>query len=121
VVENRAPRAANRFHSGSFWQAGRAPEKNGAVECGFKSSRCGIRTSSAKISGLTTEADWLTWQPDDLRFYFEQHCGMLRFKRLLFGSDWPMATLATTYGRWVETVRELVFVCFGNRVEAAVS
>jgi L-fuconolactonase len=28
------------------------------------------------------------------------------FDRILFGGDWPVATLATTYDRWVETVRE---------------
>jgi L-fuconolactonase len=26
----------------------------------------------------------------------------------MFGSDWPVATLATSYDRWIETVLELV-------------
>ena len=29
-----------------------------------------------KISGLTTEADWKNWQPDDLKFYFDMGAGM---------------------------------------------
>jgi L-fuconolactonase len=32
----------------------------------------------------------------------------------MFGSDWPMATLATTYDRWIETVQEL----FSSATEA---
>jgi L-fuconolactonase len=59
-----------------------------------------------KISGLTTEADWKNWQPDDLKCYFETVVEVFGFDRILFGGDWPVATLATSYDRWVETVRE---------------
>lgn len=61
-----------------------------------------------KISGLTTEADWNHWRPEDLRFYFDTVVECFGFDRLLFGSDWPVATLATTYGQWVETVMQLL-------------
>ena len=57
-----------------------------------------------KISGLTTEADWKTWQTADLKLYFEQALECFGFDRILFGSDWPVATLATSYRRWLETV-----------------
>jgi L-fuconolactonase len=60
-----------------------------------------------KISGLTTEADWDNWRPDDLKFYFERALEGFGFNRLLIGSDWPMATLATSYQRWIETVQQL--------------
>ena len=60
-----------------------------------------------KISGLTTEADWDNWRSDDLKFYFERALECFGFGRLLFGSDWPMATLATNYSQWVETVQGL--------------
>ena len=59
-----------------------------------------------KISGLATEADWGTWQPDDLKFYFEHALECFGFGRLLFGGDWPVATLATSYQRWLETVQQ---------------
>jgi L-fuconolactonase len=59
-----------------------------------------------KISGLTTEADLKNWQPDDLKLYFETVVDVFGFDRILFGGDWPVATLATSYDRWVETVRE---------------
>jgi L-fuconolactonase len=58
-----------------------------------------------KISGLTTEADWQNWQPDDLKFYFGWALECFGFDRVLFGGDWPVATLATSYERWVETVQ----------------
>ena len=60
-----------------------------------------------KISGLTTEADWGNWRSEDLKFYFDHTLECFGFDRLMFGSDWPMATLATTYERWIETVQEL--------------
>jgi L-fuconolactonase len=58
-----------------------------------------------KISGLTTEADWKNWRPAGLKFYFERALECFGFDRLLFGGDWPVATLATSYPRWLETVQ----------------
>jgi predicted TIM-barrel fold metal-dependent hydrolase len=59
-----------------------------------------------KLSGLATEADWKNWRPDDLKFYFEQALECFGFNRILFGGDWPVATLATSYQRWLETVQD---------------
>jgi L-fuconolactonase len=61
-----------------------------------------------KISGLATEADWNHWQVADLKFYFEWTLECFGFDRVLFGGDWPVATLATSYERWVETVGNLL-------------
>lgn len=60
-----------------------------------------------KISGLTTEAAWSRWQPADLAIYFQRALESFGSDRLLFGGDWPVATLATSYLRWVETVDNL--------------
>lgn len=68
-----------------------------------------------KISGLTTEADWKNWQPADLNFYFEMVAKAFGFDRILFGGDWPVATLATTYDRWLETVRD--FFLFASETD----
>jgi len=57
-----------------------------------------------KISGLTTEADCQKWQPADLKFYFNRALECFGPDRILFGSDWPVATLATDYSRWIQTV-----------------
>jgi len=59
-----------------------------------------------KISGLATEADWKDWQPPDLKIYFERALECFGFNRVLFGGDWPVATLATSYQRWLETVQK---------------
>jgi len=61
-----------------------------------------------KMSGLTTEADWRRWQPADLKPYFDHALACFGPDRVLFGSDWPVATLATSYQRWVETVEGLL-------------
>lgn len=57
-----------------------------------------------KLSGLTTEADWGAWQARDLEPYLDAALEAFSAQRLLFGSDWPVCTLATSYERWVETV-----------------
>lgn len=61
-----------------------------------------------KLSGLATEADHERWSVDDLRAYFEAALEAFTPRRLLFGSDWPVCTLATSYVRWAETVTQLV-------------
>jgi L-fuconolactonase len=61
-----------------------------------------------KISGLTTEADWSNWKPTDLEIYFQRTLELFGFDRVLFGGDWPVATQATSYEHWIETVHEMV-------------
>jgi L-fuconolactonase len=61
-----------------------------------------------KISGLATEANWSDWEPADLEPYFDHVLTCFGLPRVMFGSDWPVATLATSYDRWIETVIELV-------------
>jgi len=57
-----------------------------------------------KVSGLTTEADWQAWQPRDLEPYLDAALEAFSPRRLLFGSDWPVCTLATSYQRWANTI-----------------
>ena len=58
-----------------------------------------------KISGMVTEADWGTWSDKGLSPYFDTMLESFTPKRLMFGSDWPLVTLASSYRRWVGTVR----------------
>lgn len=60
-----------------------------------------------KISGLTTEAEWGNWTVEQLRPYFDVTLESFGYARALFGSDWPVCTLATSYRRWAEVVDEL--------------
>lgn len=57
-----------------------------------------------KVSGLVTEADHAAWTADDLAPYVGHVLATFGEDRVLFGSDWPVATLASTYPRWVETL-----------------
>jgi L-fucono-1,5-lactonase len=61
-----------------------------------------------KLSGLVTEADWQRWTPASLEPYWRVVLEAFGPSRLLFGSDWPVALLATSYQRWVDTVTEWV-------------
>ena len=58
-----------------------------------------------KLSGLVTEANWHTWSGEDLRPYMETALEAFTPKRVMFGSDWPLVTLASSYRRWWDTVR----------------
>jgi L-fuconolactonase len=58
-----------------------------------------------KVSGLATEADWKHWEPADLRPYLDAALDVFGAGRLMFGSDWPVCTLATSYTRWAESIR----------------
>jgi L-fuconolactonase len=60
-----------------------------------------------KLSGLTTEADHQRWSIDDLRPYLDAALEAFTPRRIMFGSDWPVCTQATSYARWVETVTAL--------------
>jgi len=61
-----------------------------------------------KLSGLATEADWKSWRLEDFQPYFSHALDCFGFERVLFGSDWPVATLATSYAGWFEAVEKLV-------------
>ncbi len=57
-----------------------------------------------KCSGLVTEAR-ADWTPADLAPYLDHLFGSFGPERLIFGSDWPVLTLAGDYAGWIETVR----------------
>jgi L-fuconolactonase len=57
-----------------------------------------------KLSGLVTEADWRDWTPDHMRPYFDVAFECFGANRLLFGSDWPVCTVAADYRQVVSLV-----------------
>ena len=60
-----------------------------------------------KISGMVTEADHEGWQPADLEPFINIVLDAFGEERVLFGSDWPVALLASPYRRWYETLEAL--------------
>jgi L-fuconolactonase len=60
-----------------------------------------------KVSGLVTEANWKSWKTWDFKPYFDILLEAFTPKRLMFGSDWPVATLAGSYKEVVQLAEEL--------------
>ena len=60
-----------------------------------------------KLSGLVTEASQ-DWSVDDLRPYVDHLLNTFGPTRLIWGSDWPVCTLASSYERWVDTTEQLL-------------
>ncbi len=56
---------------------------------------------SCKISGLATEANWESWKEADMVPYLDIIVEYFGFDRIMFGSDWPVCLLATSYERWL--------------------
>ena len=64
-----------------------------------------------KISGVVTEADHENWSLDNIQPYIDHVISCFGFDRVIYGSDWPVSTLATDYRRWVETLQAAVAGC----------
>jgi L-fuconolactonase len=61
-----------------------------------------------KLSGLVTEANWTTWQPDDLRPFVNRALELFGADRMMFGSDYPVCLLAASYNRVLEAFQEIL-------------
>ena len=79
-----------------------SPWRENVIELARRPNVC------CKISGMVTEASWSNWTPQEIAPYIDVVLEAFGPRRLMFGSDWPLVTLASTYGRWLETVREAV-------------
>jgi L-fuconolactonase len=61
-----------------------------------------------KLSGMITEADWKSWTPDTLKPYVQHVVDHFGNDRLLFGSDWPVCTLAGSYQQVGDALRQVL-------------
>ncbi len=68
---------------------------------------------SCKLSGLVTEAPAGSWTPDHLRPYVDHVVDCFGPDRLMFGSDWPVCTLAASYAEVNNAARLLTARHFG--------
>lgn len=59
-----------------------------------------------KISGMVTEADWNNWTAEQLKPYFDVVVECFGIDRIMFGSDWPVCLVASSYSKWIETVKD---------------
>ena len=61
---------------------------------------------AVKLSGMVTEANWASWTAADLRPFVASVVDWFGVGRLMFGSDWPVCLLATSYGGVVGALEE---------------
>jgi len=75
------------------------PVKTGAIDSWARGLRELAEFSNVfcKLSGLVTEADWRTWKPEQIAPYMDVALECFGPNRLMFGSDWPVCTLAASY------------------------
>lgn len=60
---------------------------------------------ACKLSGMVTEANWSTWTVEDLKPYVQAVMEWFGPDRVMFGSDWPVCTLAGSYGDVIGALR----------------
>ena len=60
-----------------------------------------------KLSGLVTEAG-RDWSVEALRPYTDHLIGIFGPDRVVWGSDWPVCTLAASYEAWLEATARLI-------------
>lgn len=60
-----------------------------------------------KLSGLLTEAGD-DWMPTDVAPYIAHLFEHFGTQRLVWGSDWPVLTIAANYGTWIDIARSLI-------------
>ncbi|WOT39678.1 amidohydrolase family protein [Streptomyces coeruleorubidus] len=88
---------------------GKPPIASGALEPWTSDLRAlaALPNTVCKLSGMVTEADPASWTIDDLRPYADVVLEAFGPDRLMFGSDWPVCTLAAAYGDVLDTARRL--------------
>ena len=63
--------------------------------------------AACKISGLLTEADHRRWRAEDVLAYADHAATCFGAERVMYGSDWPVLTLAGDYVQWLELTQRL--------------
>ena len=76
--------------------------RRGKYTCEQVARRC------CKISGLVTEADHHQWSAADPVPYVQTVLEAFGEDRVMFGGDWPVLLLASSYQRWYETLNKLL-------------
>jgi predicted TIM-barrel fold metal-dependent hydrolase len=63
---------------------------------------------TGKLSGIVAYTDTENWTLDDIRPYAEHTISSFGFDRMVWGSDWPVCTLAGTLSTWVGATHALL-------------
>jgi L-fuconolactonase len=88
---------------------GKPPVRSGELDPwrGHIRQLAGFGDIWCKVSGLLTEADRQGWDDGDLIPYAEHAAECFGTQRLIYGSDWPVLTLAARASEWYPFTRRL--------------
>lgn len=71
-----------------------------------------------KFSGMTTEADYNNWTPEQIEPYMQLVLDAFGANRILFGSDWPVCLIAGNYTKTKELVTNFISKLSSEEQEA---
>jgi L-fuconolactonase len=63
---------------------------------------------TVKLSGLVTEAPWDRWRDAGVDRYARRLVEAFGPRRVMWGSDWPVCTLAATYAEVLELAQHVI-------------
>lgn len=69
-----------------------------------------------KISSLPTLADHQHWTENQLKPYIDHVLDCFGFDRVMYGGDWPVASQAIDYPRWVDVLFRAVEGCSNSEL-----
>jgi L-fuconolactonase len=61
-----------------------------------------------KISGMVTEAEWDGWKQADFKIYLDTVIKAFGIDRLMYGSDFPVCTIAATYEEQLNILKNYI-------------
>ncbi|NJK95795.1 MAG: amidohydrolase family protein [Bacteroidetes bacterium] len=61
-----------------------------------------------KVSGMVTEANWNSWKQEDFNPYLDVVFENFGSDRVMIGSDWPVCTVAGSYGHVMNIVEDYI-------------
>ncbi|MBD0830817.1 amidohydrolase family protein [Aestuariibaculum sediminum] len=61
-----------------------------------------------KMSGMTTEADFKAWTPNQMQPYMELVLNAFGTDRILYGSDWPVCLVAGNYSKTKKLITDFI-------------
>ncbi len=72
----------------------------------FEIGKC--KNVYCKLSGMVTEADYNTWTQEQILPYMKLVLFAFGWKRVMFGSDWPVCLVAGNYNKVKELVTDFI-------------
>ena len=61
-----------------------------------------------KVSGIVASAKPKEWKAEDLAPVINHTMEVFGPDRVMFGGDWPVCTMTSTYKQWVEALKQIV-------------